>query len=274
MPELPEVETIRAQLEKTTPLTIIKVNYSPVHRSILKEKSKHFDPVGVTISHMKRIGKLLVFSCDDDKYFLSHLGMSGSWRISKTKITEKHTHIQFETIGKNKKKVFIGYVDPRRFGNLYFYHEEMAKEFMNGLGIDIGSKEFTAEYVYSVFKKFPNKVLKPFLLDQKHFAGCGNYIASEICARAGIRPTRKTGKVTKKEATLIAEVTKLVLDQSIEANGMTFSGGYSDTSGEKGAGVQNLVVFYQKTCGLCKSTPVKKIVLQKRGTYYCPFCQK
>ena len=73
---------------------------------------------------------------------------------------------------------------------------------------------------------------------------------------------------------LIAEVTKTVLDQSIEANGMTFSGGYSDTSGEKGAGVQNLVVFYQEICGLCHQSPVKKIVLQTRGTYYCPKCQK
>ncbi|MBT7609243.1 MAG: hypothetical protein HN576_05775 [Bacteriovoracaceae bacterium] len=274
MPELPEVETIRAQIEKKTPLTILKAEYSTFHNSILKPKSKHFDPVGATISDIKRKGKLLIFLCDDDKYFLSHLGMSGSWRISNNKITEKHTHIQFETIGKNNKRIFLGYVDPRRFGNLYFYHEEEALTFMDGLGIDIGTDEFTGEYVHSVFKKYPNKMVKAFLLDQKYFAGCGNYIASEICARAGIRPTRRTGKITKKEAQLISEVTNIVLDQSIESNGMTFSGGYSDTEGKVGEGVKNLVVFYQKVCGLCNKTPVKKIILKTRGTYYCPFCQK
>ena len=274
MPELPEVETIRAQLEKKTPLTILKVEYSPVHNSILKEKSKHFDPVGVTISHMKRKGKLLIFVCDDDKYFLSHLGMSGSWRISSSKIKEKHTHIQFETIGKNKKKIYLAYVDPRRFGHLYYYWEPEAQSFMGELGVDIGSEEFTGDYVYQTLKKFPLKVLKPFLLDQKYFAGCGNYIASEICARAGIRPTRRCGKVTRKDAEKIADVTKIVLDQSLASNGMTFSGGYSDTSGDIGEGVKNLVVFYQDLCGLCGKTPVKKIVLQTRGTYYCPKCQK
>ena len=175
MPELPEVETIRAQIEKKTPLTILKAEYSTFHNSILKPKSKHFDPVGATISDIKRKGKLLIFLCDDDKYFLSHLGMSGSWRISNNKITEKHTHIQFETIGKNNKRIFLGYVDPRRFGNLYFYHEEEALTFMDGLGIDIGTDEFTGEYVHSVFKKYPNKMVKAFLLDQKYQKGAFQY---------------------------------------------------------------------------------------------------
>ena len=145
---------------------------------------------------------------------------------------------------------------------------------LSSVGVDIGSEEFTGDYVYQTLKKFPLKVLKPFLLDQKYFAGCGNYIASEICARAGIRPTRRCGKVTRKDAEKIADVTKIVLDQSLASNGMTFSGGYSDTSGDIGEGVKNLVVFYQDLCGLCGKTPVKKIVLQTRGTYYCPKCQK
>ena len=68
--------------------------------------------------------------------------------------------------------------------------------------------------------------------------------------------------------------TKSVLEGSIKSNGMTFSGGYADTKGEKGEGVQNLVVFYQKVCGLCKTNTIKKIVLAQRGTYYCPHCQK
>ena len=274
MPELPEVETIRRQLEKKTPVTIEKVKYSPVVKSILKKENKNFDPKGRTISHITRHGKMLDFHLDDDLHILSHLGMSGSWRISKEPIKEKHTHVLFSGKDKRGKEIHFGYVDPRRFGNMYFLFEEQTEEYYSRLGVDIGSKEFTPEYVYSVLKKFPNKVLKPFLLDQKYFAGCGNYIASEICARAGIRPSRRCGKVTKTEAAKIVEATDSVLNGSLENNGMTFSGGYSDAYGEKGEGVQNLVVFYQKICGLCKKTEVKKIVQAQRGTYYCPKCQK
>ncbi|TNF01251.1 MAG: Fpg/Nei family DNA glycosylase [Deltaproteobacteria bacterium] len=274
MPELPEVETIKSQIEEITPFTILSEEYSSVVSSILKDKNKHFEVTGHTVSKMGRKGKLLYFELDDDMYILSHLGMSGSWRISKTKVIEKHTHVQFEVKGKKGNKFFIAYVDPRRFGNMYFVYEEEAKKHFNELGVDIGSPEFTSDYIYEVLKKHSSKVLKPFLLDQKYFAGCGNYIASEICARAGIRPTRKCGKVTRSEADKIREATESVLKGSIENNGMTFSGGYSDTRGEKGEGVQNLVVFYQDVCGLCRTTKVKKITLAQRGTYYCPTCQK
>jgi len=274
MPELPEVETIKTQLEEITPFTVISEEYSPVVTSILKDKNRHFEVAGHTVSKMGRLGKLLYFELDDDMYILSHLGMSGSWRISKTKIEEKHTHVQYEVQGKKGNRFFLGYVDPRRFGNMYYVFESEAQKHFNQLGVDIASAEFTTDYIYKVLKDHPSKVLKPFLLDQKYFAGCGNYIASEICARAGIRPTRRCGKITRAEAEKIRIATDSVLTGSIENNGMTFSGGYSDTKGEKGEGVQNLVVFYQETCGLCQTTKVKKITLAQRGTYYCPSCQK
>ena len=123
-------------------------------------------------------------------------------------------------------------------------------------------------------KKFPNRQLKPFLLDQKYFAGSGNYIACEICAQAGIRPTRKCAKITKAEALKIKKATDSVINSSIENKGQSFSGGYRDATGEVDQGVQNLVVFYQKICGLCKKTEVKKIELKGRGTYFCPSCQR
>lgn len=274
MPELPEVETIKSQLEEITPFTVTSEEYSKVVKSILKPKNRNFDIKGCSVTKMGRLGKLLYFELDDDKYILSHLGMSGSWRISKTKVLEKHTHVQYEVKGKRGKKFFIAYVDPRRFGNMYYVFEEQAQNHFDQLGIDIGSKGFTTEYIIDVLKSHPTKILKPFLLDQKYFAGCGNYIASEICAHAGIRPTRKCGKVTKAEAEKIRVATEIVLTGSIESNGMTFSGGYSDTKGDKGEGVKGLVVFYQDLCGLCQTTKVKKITLAQRGTYYCPTCQK
>lgn len=271
MPELPEVETIRKQLEVVTPFIIKKVELSNVVGSILK--TKEFAPKGKTISHIKRKGKLLDMHVDDDLHILSHLGMSGGWRISKTKVLEKHTHVQFSGTDRNGKELHLAYVDPRRFGYMYFVKEASAQTHLNKLGVDIASPEFDADYVHMILKRYPNRHLKVHLLDQAYFAGCGNYIASEICARAGIRPTRRCGKISKVESEAIVRATGEVLNPIMASNGLTFSGGYADTSGDKGEGVKHLVVFWQKECQMCGGV-VKKITLGQRGTFYCPKCQK
>jgi formamidopyrimidine-DNA glycosylase len=217
---------------------------------------------------------MLDFHLEGDLHILGHLGMSGSWRLGPEKIDVKHTHLQFKGIDGSGATMYLAYVDPRRFGNIYFFKNKKAQEHINKLGIDIASPDFTAEYIYQVCKRFPERQLKAFLLDQKYFAGCGNYIACEICARSGIRPTRKCAKVSKADAKRIELATANVLEGQIKRKGLTFSGGYSDAFGDKGEGLSDLVVFHQTICGLCAQETVKKIVLAQRGTYYCSSCQK
>lgn len=272
MPELPEVETIRSQLVRSTPFKILKVEMSSVVGSILKEKSREFSPEGKTILTIGRKGKLLDFVLEDDHHILSHLGMSGSWRISDSKVKEKHTHLQF--IGEmNGKEKFLAYIDPRRFGNMYFFKKESTDIYLTGLGVDVSTKNFSDQYLQEVFKRFPQKQLKPFLLEQKYFSGIGNYMASEICALAGVRPQRKLSRVTKDEVSKLVKATKRVIKGQIKYQGLSFSGGYKDAFGSDGGGLQNLVVFHQENCGLCRHK-VKKVVMATRGTYYCPQCQK
>ncbi len=274
MPELPEVETIRSQLERVTPFTIEKTEYSPVSSSILKEKYREFHPEGRTISHISRKGKLLNFHLDDDLHILSHLGMSGSWRISQTPVCEKHTHIQFKGRDRNQEHLYLAYIDPRRFGNMYFLFEKTAELHLSRLGVDISSPGFTTDYLASVFKRFPKRQLKPFLLEQKYFSGVGNYMACEICALAGIRPSRKLERITKREVIKIHQATFEVIQGQIKYQGLSFSGGYKDAFGDDGGGLNNLVVFHQKTCGMCHQIKIKKTVLAGRGTFHCPSCQK
>jgi formamidopyrimidine-DNA glycosylase len=81
-------------------------------------------------------------------------------------------------------------------------------------------------------------------------------------------------KAFRKEFPKILKAIQDVITPALLSGGTTFQGGYRDTSGEKGKGLDHLVVFYQKTCQMCKTTPVKKIILAQRGTYYCPHCQK
>ena len=277
MPELPEVETIKSQINEFLPLEIKKVTYSDRVKNLIKQKDFAFK--SGTIIELSRKGKFLIFKFDQpNQYIISHLGMSGSWRISQktldpTTMEGKHAHVVIHT-----DKNILSYVDPRRFGHLYFLNKKNFEEKIINYPMDISELEFNAEHIHSIFKKFPNKILKPFLLDQKHFSGVGNYIASEICARAGLLPTRVVSSLSKKDCVKMKAAIDLIIAGAVKTSGTTFGGGYRDAFGEKGEGVAHLVVFYQHHCQLCfsktprKLTEVIKTNLGGRGTYHCPIC--
>ena len=271
MPELPEVATIASQLNEAMPLKITNFTLSSVSDSIIHTKMDKLK--GKIILEVKRKGKMLNFILSDKRHLLSHLGMTGGWRISKKKVTEKHTHLQFSGIH-NNEKVYIAYVDPRRFGHMYLYNSEDANKKLNELGHDLKSPDFTYAYFKASLLKYPNRLIKVTLLDQKLFAGTGNYIANEICARAKVLPNRTVESLTESEIKRLFKHVFTVIDGATETGGTTFAGGYADTTGSKGNGVGHLVVFYQKTCQMCKKQEVVKTILAQRGTYHCPKCQK
>lgn len=266
MPELPEVATIQKQLKKVTPFKVNKMKTSKVVKSIAHTPLTKLK--NATIIDVKRKGKMLDFVLDNGHHLLSHLGMTGSWRISDKPLTEKHNHL--ELTGDNK---IISYIDPRRFGHMYLYDENETKNKLLELGIDLKDKKFTPDYIFSTLKKYPSRMIKVHLLDQKLFAGTGNYIANEICARAGILPDRLNKSLDLNDAKKMHDACHVVLTGAMTTGGTTFQGGYADTTGSKGGGVTHLVVFYQKVCQLCKKTKVIKTYLNKRGTYHCPNCQ-
>ncbi len=269
MPELPEVETIRSQLSHYLPIKI----YSLI---VTKEAQKDLlhTPLALnnlSLTQILRKGKMLNFLFSDGSHLLSHLGMTGTWLVSKDPPTMKHSHVVIK--GLNAQGIiYLTYNDPRRFGHIYHYSKELADKKLAELGDDL--TQITLPQLTEALKRYPERALKVTLLDQKLFAGSGNYIANEICARAGIRPTRKCSKIKKEEFEKIFSAIFAVLNPALESGGTTFQGGYRDTSGEKGLGVAHLVVFYQKICQLCHKSAVKKITLAGRGTYYCPQCQK
>ena len=212
---------------------------------------------------------MLDFIFDDGSHLLSHLGMTGTWLVGEQIRIGKHTHLILTGLTQT-----LAYDDPRRFGHMYYYTAEEAEKKLGELGLDLADPNFDLKYLTASIKRYPERALKVTLLDQKLFAGSGNYIASEICARSGIRPMRKCKAVKKEEFPKILKAIKKVIGPALKSGGTTFQGGYRDSSGERGLGVQHLVVFWQKTCQMCKKTPVKKIILAQRGTYYCPKCQK
>jgi formamidopyrimidine-DNA glycosylase len=267
LPELPEVATICNQLNAVLPLKIKEFSLSNVSDSIVHTPMNKL--MNVTIEKVLRHGKMMIFELSDQRKLLCHLGMTGGWRITHSPLEIKHLHVMF-TDG----NTYLSYVDPRRFGHMYLYNEKDAKNKLSELGVDLLAPEFTLEYFTKTIKKYPERAIKHHLLDQKLYAGVGNYIANEICARGLVRPTRRNKTLTHSEIKAMYEATFIVLEGASSTGGTTFQGGYADTTGSVGGGVNHLVVFYQKTCQLCKKTPVKKIILNQRGTYYCPNCQK
>lgn len=240
-------------------------------------KQMDFDIKNHTIKKIRRHGKWLIFDLSPSGHILSHLGMSGSWRTSHAPLNDKHGHIEF--IDKSKKQNgVLTYVDPRRFGHFYLLTDDNFKSREEKLPIDVSSAEFDEDHIAEIFFKSPHKTIKPFLLDQHAFPGVGNYMASEICARAGILPTRITGEITAEEIHKIKQAIEIVVSGAVKTNGTTFSGGYRDANGNKGEGVQHLVVFHQNFCQMCKDnnklTKIIKTTLGGRGTYHCPHCQK
>lgn len=273
MPELPEVETIKNQIAPYLPMKVEAVEFSDVSSRLVKERE--FDPTGKTLTAIKRKGKVLLLEFGREELAISGLGMSGGWRVSSEKVLEKHTHVQLMGSDKLGAPLFLGYVDPRRFGNFHLLKKESAKKWLTRLGADVSDEsEFTVDYILEKFRRYPNKELKPFLLEQNHFAGVGNYMASEMCAHAGILPSKKCEHLNKRHAKKLHEATKVVLAGTVSSGGTTFSGGYKDTTGSQGEGVKNLVVFYQKVCRMCGRSAVIKTILKGRGTYHCPRCQK
>ncbi len=267
MPELPEVETIRGQLSKYLPLKVQSIWTSKVVKSILHTPIPN-DLKGAILKSIDRHGKMMLFNFDREYQLLSHLGMSGTWIISEDQLIEKHQHIRIKT-----DKQCLTYVDPRRFGHAYFYNKNQKEKYFKRLGPDIATKKLSIKFLSDIFQKYGERELKPFLLDQKFFAGSGNYIANEVCAHAGVLPERKCKTLSPDEIKGIKKGFQKVLKGTLKSGGVAFSGGYRDAHGETGSGLNHLVVFHQEKCGLCKKEKIKKIILKQRGTFYCPRCQ-
>jgi len=116
--------------------------------------------------------------------------------------------------------------------------------------------------------------VKALLLDQTQVAGVGNIYADEALFRAGVRPGRRAGRLTRRECDAVAEALRRVLLRSIETGGSSISD-YVAPDGADG-GYQDERCVYARAglpCRVC-GTPIRRKVVAQRGTCYCPRCQR
>lgn len=274
MPELPEVETIARGLDKRVRGDVIESVWLGAHPEPLKSSPREIVTALAQsrIAQVRRVGKHIVFDLEAaesrngnaKRQWIVHLGMTGRMLVaSPEEEAPKHTHA-VASLASGRELRFI---DPRRFGRLSVVSEA---DFA-GPGTEpltVGAEEFAKLF------RGRQTPIKAALLNQKLLHGVGNIYADESLFRAGIRPRRQAGRLTRAELDRLHAAVKEVLKEAIKLGGSSVSD-YVNAEGKEGFfQLQHRV--YMRTgqpCLVCR-TPIKRIVLGGRGTHYCPKCQR
>jgi len=296
MPELPEVETVKRGL--TPAMEGARIERLELRRGDLRfpfPQDFESQVSGRKIIGLGRRAKYLLIDLDSGKTIISHLGMSGSFRIEQGPLTatpgdfhherskdEKHDHAIFHLDGEGGPRRVI-YNDPRRFGfmDIADRSELDANPFLFGLGPEPTGNELSAAYLA---ERFAGKAqpLKSALLDQKTIAGLGNIYVCEALWRAHLSPMRaagtlvtKTGKPKEALNQLVTSIRDVIAD-AIAAGGSSLRD-HIQTDGSLGYFQHSFSVYDRE--GLACRTPgcggtVSRIVQAGRSTFYCATCQK
>lgn len=274
MPELPEVETVKEALNQTVKGQTIKeieLRYEPMVKNMSADEFKE-KLINQTIQAVSRRGKYLVFHFDDYQ-LLSHLRMEGKYfYVDSDFELNPHVHVIFTL--ENGKRLL--YQDTRKFGTYHLYDKAIDLETtapFQVLGLEPFSQEFTPEYVkQKIYNK--KKPIKSLLLDQTVVCGLGNIYVDEVLYRARLHPLTSSSELTDKDIENVVKYTVEVLARAIELGGTTIRT-FSSSHGVSGTFQNELLVHQRKgeNCYECH-TPIEKIKVGGRGTYFCPTCQK
>jgi len=266
MPELPEVETIKRDLEKV--IAGKKITKVCVHNAaVIKEPSAaEFKKklVGRTIKRVLRRAKVLILELSSGKALAVHLKMTGQLvypgNSSKSRVSFCLDN------GKS-----LDFNDQRIFGELRLVDDWKKLKFIRALGPE--PFDITLEQFKEMLRLKKTKI-KPLLLDQSFISGIGNLYAAECLFRSRIRPERPANSLSEKEAGLLLKEIKAVLKEAIHYGGSSIDD-YVRVSGKPGSYAQYHKVYARqgKPCLVCK-TRIHKITMGGRGTCFCPKCQK
>ncbi len=279
MPELPEVETIKKDLQKKIKGKKIKDVVVNVDKILEKPSLKEFIAKmdSRVIKEINRRGKYIIINLDSKEKLIIHLGMTGlliypyDRKFVENKINPKHNHLIF-TFTDDTQLVFN---DVRRFGKVYLVSNINEVEGMAKLGIEPLDENFTPEVFIRMMRKKKNKI-KSLLMKQEFITGLGNIYVNEVLYRANMHPLRAASSLTEEEIGKLFREIKFVLSEAVEFRGSTVADeAYRDTDGEKGKFAEKLQVYARKgkLCVKCGSI-LEVIKIEGRSTFICPQCQK
>lgn len=301
MPELPEIETIKRDLEKKIvgkKITAVEIR----EKKMVYPNAKEFltGLTGGKFTKIERRGKLLIFQLATGQFLLAHMKMTGQlvYRYGyKTVRGEQSRTIygghdvpksvatlpnQFtRVIFKFKDNSVLYFNDMRKFGYLKLVSAE-AKEKI--IATRFGPDAWSPKLDFKTFKKVltarEKSRLKAVLMDQWSISGIGNIYADEICFMARLRPQRKIRTLSAEEVETLFKSVGKVLNHAIKHRGTTFgtrtAQNYVDSDGRHGNYLDFLKVYQRdgEQCLRCKKSVIQKDNTAGRGTRFCPVCQK
>jgi formamidopyrimidine-DNA glycosylase len=274
MPELPEVETIRANLEPHLVgrrLERVEINDWRLVRP--------FEPIAVAaelegerVSAVERRGKYLIVRFESGRALLIHLRMTGSLRrVARGALAEDPYRRAVVRLDDGSE---VAYRDVRRFGTwLLLEPEEVDPYLASKVGGEPLERGFTARKLAARLqgRRAP---IKAALLDQRTVAGLGNIYADEALWRARVHPLQPAGTLTEDEIARVTRGVKEALRAGIARQGASLRD-YSTPDGGRGRMQDRFRVYGREgePCVRC-GTPIERIRAAGRGTWYCPNCQK
>ena len=277
MPELPEVETIKRQLNKKIKGKKIK-NAEIRLKKLVKYPLDKFRKLikGAVIKNVGRRAKLLIFELSNNYCLITHLKLTGQLIYQRTRNNEqrttKHTHLIYHFTDGSR----LIHNDLRQFGFVKVVFKKDLIDFLakEKYGPEPLTKEFSLDLFRELLKKRPNSKIKPLLMDQTFIAGIGNLYSDEILFFARVLPIRRANTLKPAEVKRIYQGIKEILPTAISRRGSS-SNDYVDAEGKEGDYFP-LVKVYQrenKPCYFCR-TKIKRIKIGSRSAHFCPKCQK
>jgi formamidopyrimidine-DNA glycosylase len=278
MPELPEVEVLRRDLDKEIVGKKIKSVEVTGTRSVRRHRNKK-EFIGLLegrkITAVQRRGKYLIVRLDGAEALVIHLGMSGQLLRAKSAREKppKHTHvvITFTQGG------LLRFVDPRTFGEMFVTKFDDLEEQVDELA-HLGLDPLETAMSWDLFGRLlaeKKARLKSLLMDQKFIAGIGNVYSDEILFNAGLKWDRMSDSLSQQEVRRLYRAISETLQDAVKYRGSSLADEqYVDLFGQPGE-YQHYHQVYDKEgapCQRCRR-PLRRARFSNRSTFFCEACQ-
>jgi formamidopyrimidine-DNA glycosylase len=279
MPELPEVETLRRDLDREVvgrrvkDVEVVNMRMIRRHRN-RKQFTSRIE--GRKITGVDRKGKYLLISLEGDDVLVVHLGMSGQVLRAKGGAREpraKHTHVVMSFTQGGQ----LRFIDPRTFGELFVTSPDELEKAVPELA-HLGFDPLETIMSWNAFgEKLRQKKgkLKTVLMDQRFIAGIGNIYADEILFAAGLRYDRGSDTLSAEEVRRLNRAVVETLQDAVKHRGSSLADEqYRDLFGEIGDFQSQHKVYDREgqSCRRCRSTIVR-VKVNDRSSFLCPQCQ-
>ena len=284
MPELPEVEVVRAGLEPALVGARIDTVRVLDPRSLKRHDARRGDFVGMlegaTVLSAQRRGKFMWFPLDSGDALVTHLGMSGQVLLRDLDAPEdRHLRIQYAITHPQHGQLLVNFVDQRIFGSMAV--DELVEQpsgFVPSQAAHIALdplNEFFDDDAFIARLRKKSTGVKRVLLDQTLISGVGNIYADEALWAAKIHGEKSADSLSKAKARELLESVRAILLKALAEGGTSFDEQYVNVNGESGYFSHSLNAYGQqgKPCPRC-GTSIRRVTFMNRGSHFCPKCQR